>query len=148
LIDHSTKEIHAVKRNVPALTWTLANSLLVLNIVTLVLCVGIVGCGIGKKAHLTLQSPPSSVQAGTQVVFTALITNGNGGANWALTSSGTACAPACGTLSNSTNNGGTATITYSAPNPPPSPAQVTITATSVDNPKSMGSDTFTVTSAP
>src|SRR5579863_3471703 len=82
-------------------------------------CVGGIGCNIGQKTTvLALQTTPSSISAGTQVVFTAVISHNNGnfaGANWTLTSSGTACSPGCGALSNPTNsgsagNGDTATI--------------------------------------
>lgn len=120
----------------------------------LLLCAGITGCNIGQKTTmLTLQTTPSSIPAGTQVVFTAFIIHNNGnfaGANWALTSNGSACQPDCGTLTDPTNtgsqgNGDTATITYNAPSQPPSPNSVTITATSVENPSSAGTDTFTVT---
>jgi hypothetical protein len=97
-------------------------------------------------------SVPSSIPAGTQVVFTADISHNNGnfaGATWALTSSGTSCSPACGTLSNPTNsgsagNGDTATITYTAPNTAPNPNSITVTATSVENPNSSGAGTFTI----
>jgi hypothetical protein len=117
------------------------------------LSAGSIGCNIGQKTTvLALQTTPSSISAGTQVVFTAFISHNNGnfaGANWTLTSSGTACSPACGTLSNPTNsgssgNGDTATITYTAPNTAPNPNSVTITATSVENPNSSGADTFTI----
>ena len=116
-------------------------------------CVGSIGCNIGQKTTvLALQTTPSSISAGTQVVFTAVISHNNGnfaGANWTLTSSGTACSPGCGTLSNPTNsgsagNGDTATITYTAPNTAPNPNSITITATSVENPNSSGADTFTI----
>lgn len=112
-----------------------------------------IGCNIGKKTTvLALQPVPPSIAAGTQAVFTALISHNNGnfaGANWALTSSGTACSPTCGTLSNPTNsgsagNGDTATITYTAPNTAPNPNSITITATSVENPNSSGAGTFTI----
>jgi hypothetical protein len=112
-----------------------------------------IGCNIGQKTTvLALQTNPASISAGTQVVFTAIISHNNGnfaGANWTLTSSGTACSPACGMLSNPTNsgsagNGDTATITYIAPNTAPNPNSVTITATSVENPNSSGADTFTI----
>jgi hypothetical protein len=120
----------------------------------LLLCAGGIGCNIGQKTTtLALQTTPASIPAGTQgFVFTAFISHNNGnfaGATWALTSGGTACPTACGMLSNPTNvgsqgNGDTATITYNAPSTPP-PSSVTITATSVENPNSSGSDTFTVT---
>jgi hypothetical protein len=114
--------------------------------------VGSIGCNIGQKTTvLALQTTPSSISAGTRVVFTAVISHNNGnfaGANWTLTSSGTACLPGCGTLSNPTNSGSagtgdTATITYTAPNTAPNPNSTTITAT-VESPNSSGADTFTI----
>jgi hypothetical protein len=120
----------------------------------LLLGAGILGCNLGQKTTtLTLQTNVSSVQAGTQQVFTAFIVHNHGnfaGANWSLTSNGSACTPGCGTLTDPTNTGSqgdgdTATITYNAPATPPSPNSVTITATSVENPNSSGTDTFTIT---
>jgi hypothetical protein len=113
----------------------------------------LLGCGLGQKTTtLSLATTPTSIQAGTQMVFTALISHNNGqflGATWTLTSNGSRCDSSCGTLSNSQNsgsqgNGDTATITYSAPMVPPAKA-VTITATSVENTSSSQSDTFSVT---
>jgi hypothetical protein len=114
------------------------------------------GCNIGQKTPtLSLQAPPASIAAGSQMVFTASISHNNGqfeGATWALMSSGAACPSACGTLTNPTNtgssgNGDTATITYTAPATPPTPNSITVTATSVENPSSSGSGTFTVTAS-
>jgi hypothetical protein len=109
------------------------------------------GGGSGGTTTLTLETKPTSVAAGSQTVFTAIIVHNHGnfeGANWSLTSNGTACSPGCGSLSNHTNsgssgNGDTDTITYTAPNSFASP--ITITAASVENPSSTDSDTFTVT---
>jgi hypothetical protein len=76
----------------------------------LLLCAGSIGCNIGQKTTtLVLQTTPSSIPAGTQAfVFTAVISHNNGnfaGANWALTSNGSACSPGCGTLGAPTNVG-------------------------------------------
>ena len=110
-------------------------------------------CNIGgKTTTLALQTTPSSIAVGSQVVFTASISHNNGqfeGANWSLASNGVACPTGCGTLTNPTNtgspgNGDTATITYTAPAVAPAPNSVTITATSVENPNSSGADTFTI----
>jgi hypothetical protein len=118
------------------------------------LCLGGVGCNIGKKTTtLTLETTPTSIPAGTQVVFTAYIDHNNGsfaGANFTLTTNGTACSAACGTLTGYTNsgsqgNGDNATITYTAPVTIPTPNSVTITATSIENPSSSGIDVFTIT---
>jgi len=120
----------------------------------LLLSAGSIGCNIGQKTTtLTLNPIPASIQAGTQAVFTAYIDHNNGnfeGATFTLTSNGTACSPACGTLSGYTNvgssgNGDTATITYTAPATPPSPNSVTVTATSIENTSSSGTGTFSVT---
>jgi hypothetical protein len=114
----------------------------------------VVGCNVGGKTTvLTLQTTPTSIAASSTVVFTATISHNNGqfeGATWTLSSSGVACSPACGTLgtptsSGSQGNGDTATVPYNAPASPPTPNSVTITATSVENPSSSGSDTFTIT---
>ena len=112
------------------------------------------GCGLvgAKTTVLTLETTPTSIQAGAQMVFTATISHNNGkflGANWSITSNGTSCS-ACGTLTSPTNtgsqgNGDTSTITYTAPTTPPTPNSITIIATSVENPNSTGSDTFTIT---
>jgi hypothetical protein len=109
----------------------------------------------GKTTVLSLDTTPTSIAAGSQMVFTATISHNNGhflGANWTLANSGVACPTACGALSNPTNNGSqgngdTATITYTAPATPPTPNSVTITATSVENPSSSGSDSFTIAAA-
>jgi hypothetical protein len=123
--------------------------------VILLLSAGGIGCNIGQKTTtLALQNTPSSIPAGTQAyVFTAVISHNNGkfmGASWALTSNGSTCSPGCGTLGKSTNtgsqgNGDTSTIPYNAPPTAPNPNSVTITATSVENPSSSGTDTFTIT---
>jgi hypothetical protein len=122
----------------------------------LLLCSGGIGCNIGQKTTtLTLNPIPASIQAGTQVVFTAYIDHNNGnfeGANFTLTSNGTTCSSACGTLSGYTNvgssgNGDTATITYTAPATPPNPNSVTVTATSIENTSSSGTGTFTITAS-
>ncbi len=120
----------------------------------LLLCVGGMGCNIGKKTTtLTLETTPASIQAGTQTVFMAYIDHNNGnfaGANFTLTTNGVACSAACGTLSGYTNsgsqgNGDNATITYTAPLTIPTPNSVTITATSIENPNSSATDVFTIT---
>jgi hypothetical protein len=65
------------------------------------------------------------------------------GVTWLLTVGGSACSPACGSLSNTTT-----TTTYTPPTSVPSAPnnQPTITATSVADPTKTGSDTFTITS--
>ncbi len=140
-------DFHSSAETLAGVQGSLICSLIVL------LAAGGIGCNIGQKTTvLALQTTPSSISAGTQVVFTAYISHNNGnfaGATWTLTSSGTACAPACGALTNPTNsgsagNGDTATITYTAPGTAPSPNSVTITATSVENTNSSGADTFTI----
>jgi large repetitive protein len=116
----------------------------------------LLGCNVGGKTTvLTLQTTPTSIAASSAIVFTATISHNNGqfeGATWTLSSNGLPCSPACGTLGTPTNsgsqgNGDTATVPYNAPASPPMPNSVTITATSVENPSSSGSDTFTITAA-
>ncbi len=121
---------------------------------SLALFAAVSGCNIGQKTtELSLDTTPTTITVGTQTVFTAGISHNNGqfeGANWTLTTGGSACTAACGTLSNYTNtgssgNGDTTTITYTAPATIPTPNSITITATSIENPNSSQSDTFTLT---
>lgn len=96
--------------------------------------------GGGGSTTLTLETKPASLQGGSSTTFTAFITHNNGkflGASWTLTSGGSNCSPACGSLSNHTNtgssgNGDTDTILYTAPNSYSN--SITITATSVKTP--------------
>lgn len=125
-------------------------------LLVLVMALSISGCSIGgggKTTTLTLMMQVTTVPAGQQQVFTAFIDHNNGqfsGASWTLTSGGSNCTPACGALSNHTNNGSpgngdTDTITYTAPTSYANP--VTITAASVENSSSTASDTFMVTAS-
>jgi len=93
-------------------------------------------------------SQVSSVLAGASgVTFDANVQNdsaGNG-VTWALTASGSACSPTCGSLSNV----GATSVAYTPPaSAPASPNNhPTLTATSVTDATKSGSDSFTITSA-
>lgn len=90
---------------------------------------------------------PSSIDAGSTVSLTAVVSNdnANAGVKWSVT-----CGSAqCGSFTSSTTGSGAATK-YSAPGAVPSPATVTITATSVtDSTKSVSASiTISAPSAP
>jgi dienelactone hydrolase len=92
-------------------------------------------------------SPPSGIipiNATQDFAVTVTYDPSNAGVNWTLTQNGTACSPACGTLSAATT-ASAAPTTYTAPATVPTSATVTLTATSVtDNTKS-ASATITLT---
>src|SRR6202158_4260279 len=67
------------------------------------------------------------------------------GVGWSLTQAGTACSPACGTLSMSTSLSGTP-VTYAAPATLPTSAVVTLTATSVTDTTKTSTATITLSS--
>jgi hypothetical protein len=76
--------------------------------------------------------------------FTATVQNdpANAGVTWTLTANGTACSPACGTLSFASAN----SVTYTPPaTVPAAPNNMpSITATSVSNPSRFDVDPFTI----
>lgn len=67
------------------------------------------------------------------------------GVSWSLSQNGSACSPACGTLTPANTASGSAT-TYTAPTTMPSSSTVTITATSVTDGTKSSSDTATLSS--
>ncbi len=95
-----------------------------------------------------IQNKVTELAAGTGkfffAQFTATVQNdpANGGVTWALTANGTACSPACGTLSSATPY----YVTYTPPAsiPPASNNMPSITATSVSNPARSDTDAFTI----
>ena len=90
--------------------------------------------------------PVNATAALNATPFTATVSNdsSNQGVNWTLTQGGTACSPACGTITPANTASGTPT-TYAAPSTVPTNAMVIITATSVaDGTKSVG-PTITLT---
>ncbi len=90
---------------------------------------------------VTISPLTPTVDEGTSQVFTATV---NGTSNqtvtWALTQSGAACSPTCGSLSSNTSN----PTTYTAPGPPASTLTLTITATAAADSTKSASTTITV----
>ena len=77
--------------------------------------------------------------------FTATVNNdqANTGVTWTLTQSGTACSPACGTISSTRSASGTP-ITYTAPATVPATSTVTLTATSATDMTKSAAATITI----
>lgn len=100
------------------------------------------GGGGGNPATVQILNKQTSVPGGTQFVFNAQTFHNHQnpqGVTWTLTpSSGQ------GSLSNAASNGSTSSVTYTAPNTSCSNC-VTITATSIENPSSTDSNTFSIT---
>jgi hypothetical protein len=98
--------------------------------------IGIRGVGV------SISPASAAVPVGGTQQFAATLTNdvGNKGVTWTLTQNGTACAPACGSVSPQNTSSGAKT-TYTAPN---SPLTVTLTATSVADPNQSASALVTV----
>jgi hypothetical protein len=113
------------------------------------------GCGAGagsgnsgNNISVSIANKVTTLQAGTvAVVFLAAVQNdsSNSGVSWSLTANGTACSPACGTLSLATSS----TVTYTPPASGPSAPnnQPTLTATSVAKTNKSDTDTFIITAA-
>jgi hypothetical protein len=99
---------------------------------------------------VTIQNKLTELAAGTvnssffQAQFSATIQNDptNSGVIWTLTANGTACSPACGTLSFASPYSVTYTPPASAPAAPDN--MPTITAASATNPTRTDSDAFTI----
>ena len=87
----------------------------------------------------------ASVPLGSTYNFTASVANdtANKGVTWQLLQSGTACSPACGSLSSTSTASGNPT-TYTAPTTAPTSAVVTLKATSVAAPSSTSYATITI----
>src|SRR6267378_1778552 len=104
------------------------------------------------SATITVTSPVSvtifptsaSLNVSATQQFTASVANdtANQGVTWALSQSGSSCAPACGALSGQTAT----TVTYAAPATVPVNPTVTLTARSVRDTSKSASATITVTS--
>jgi len=94
----------------------------------------------------TANIPVGATAALNATPFTATVNNdsSNGGANWTLTQNGTACSPACGTITPANTMSGAST-TYAAPSTVPTSAAVTLTATSVADGTKAAKSTITVT---
>lgn len=94
---------------------------------------------------VTITNKVSSVNTGASAfVFNATVQNDstNNGVSWNLTASGTACAPACGSLTGVTSS----SVTYTPPTSVPT-NQPTLTATSVHDGSKSDSDSFTINPA-
>jgi predicted dienelactone hydrolase len=98
---------------------------------------------------ISVSISPTSILLGVNVTqeFTATVQNdpANKGVTWTLTQSGTACSPACGTISPANSASGTPT-TYTAPSTVPANSVVTINAISVADASQVSSVKLTVTS--
>ncbi len=94
----------------------------------------------------TANIPVGATAALNATPFTVTVNNdsSNAGANWTLTQNGTACSPACGTVTPASTASGTPT-TYAAPSTVPTSATVTLTATSVADGTKTATSTITVT---
>jgi hypothetical protein len=104
------------------------------------------GGGGGGRTPTTVAilNKQTSIPAGSQFVFSAMTSHNHGnalGVTWTLTPPNGE-----GMLSGAVNNGSSSSVTYTAPNTSCSNC-VTITATSVENPSSTDSDTFSIAGA-
>ena len=99
-----------------------------------------------KGVTVSVAPMTTSVNVNKTQQFTATVTNdvSNQGVSWALTQSGTACSPSCGTINPASTASGAST-TYTAPASVPTPAQVTLTVTSVADSTKSATATVTVT---
>ena len=94
--------------------------------------------------------PTAATAALNATPFTVTVSNdsSNQGATWALTQNGTACSPACGTITPTSTGAcspACAPTTYAAPSSVPADAQVTLTARSVEDTTKFNSVTITLT---
>ena len=98
-----------------------------------------------EAIQISISPNPATVPEDTSPQFTATVNfdPSNGGVTWALSQSGVACSPACGTLSPA-NPPSTTAIIYNAPSIVPVPSTVTLTATSVTDIRQSGSITLTI----
>ncbi|HEX8837838.1 MAG TPA: putative Ig domain-containing protein [Candidatus Acidoferrum sp.] len=128
----------------------------ILEILVLGAVAGGTGCNGGSAAPppppISVSIAPSSAQTvdqGQATNFTANVSNdsSNQGVNWTLTQNGTACSPACGTISPAKTSSG-APATYTAPASVNANVQFNVTATSVTDASKSASDTTTAVPAP
>ena len=108
----------------------------------------LIGCGntnnIAPMITVSVLPLAANVAVGQTQMFTPTVTESAKGVTWALSQSGTACSPGCGTIAPTTTASGAPT-TYTAPATVPTNATVTLTATSVEETSKTGSATITVT---
>ena len=90
--------------------------------------------------------PVNATAALNATPFTANVNNDSSvqGASWTLTQNGTACSPACGTITPANTASGTPTV-YAAPGTVPTSPTMTLTATSVTDGTKSASATITLT---
>ena len=103
---------------------------------------------VSPALTVTIPTKVSTVNSGTEpFVVNATVQNDstNSGVSWSLTANGSACSPACGTLSGST----TTSVTYAPPaTTPNSPNnQPRITATSIAKSSTSDFESFTISQA-
>ena len=103
---------------------------------------------VSPALTVTITNKVSTVNSGTEpFVVNATVQNDstNSGVSWSLTANGSACSPACGTLSGST----TTSVTYAPPATTPSSPnnQPKITATSIAKSSQSDFDSFTISQA-
>ncbi len=110
----------------------------------------LIACGGGSSspppAPITVVVAPATTTmqagAGAMQQFTATVQNtGNTSVTWTLTQGGTACLPACGTLSSTNSN----PVMYIAPATVANNPMVTVTATSLADPTKSASATVMIT---
>src|SRR5579872_4533771 len=100
---------------------------------------------VSPALTVTITNKVSTVNSGTEpFVVNATVQNDstNSGVSWSLAANGSACSPACGTLS----GGATTSVTYAPPATAPSSPnnQPRITATSIANSSQSDFDSFTI----
>jgi len=103
---------------------------------------------VSPALTVTIANKVSTVNAGTEpFVVTATVQNDstNSGVSWSLTANGSACSPACGTLSGSN----TTSVTYAPPATTPSSPnnQPKLTATSIAKSSTSDFESFTLSQA-
>ena len=103
---------------------------------------------VSPALAVTITNKVSTVNSGTEpFVVNATVQNDSthSGVSWSLTANGSACSPACGTLSGST----TTSVTYAPPATVPSSPNNSpkITATSIANSAQSDFDSFTISQA-
>ena len=100
---------------------------------------------------ITVAVTPSTASAAvnSRTTFTATVANDptQAGVAWTLLQSGTACSPACGTVSPSPTTGNTSQTIYFAPSSVPSSPTVTLQATSSADTTKTGTATITISSS-
>jgi len=95
------------------------------------------------KVSVSPASGQIPITAGQEFTAVAQYDPKANGVTWALSQSGSACSPACGTIS-ATASASSAPITYTAPTSVPSNPAVTLTATSTSDTSKSGTAAITI----